>query len=81
MCLTYFLSALKTQKPSAVKKTKNTINEKIGKIDTPSMLFKISLNIVLFIYDCEGQCSTLMILLTVYSGISTEFILPLLLPS
>jgi hypothetical protein len=61
MCLTYFLSALKTQKPSAVKKTKNTINEKIGKIDTPSMLFKISLNIVLFIYESKGQCSTLII--------------------
>jgi hypothetical protein len=61
MCLTYFLSALKTQKPSAVKKTKNTINEKIGKIDTPSMLFKISLNIVLFIYESKVQCSTLII--------------------
>ncbi len=81
MCFTYFLSALKTQKPSAVKKVKNTTNEKTGKIDTPSILFKISLNIVLFIYECEGQCSILMILLTVDNGISTEFILPLLLPS
>lgn len=49
MWFTYFLSALITQKPSAVKKTKNTINEKMGNTDTPSMLFKISLNIVLFV--------------------------------
>lgn len=50
MCFTYFLSALKTQKPSAVKNVKNTTNEKMGKTDTPSMLFKIFLNIVLFVY-------------------------------
>lgn len=50
MCFTYFLSALKTQRPSAVKKTKNTISEKMGNTDTPSILFKIFLNIVLFVY-------------------------------
>lgn len=50
MWFTYFLSALITQKPSAVKKTKNTISEKMGKTDTPSMLFKIFLNIVLSVY-------------------------------
>lgn len=50
MCFTYFLSALKTQKPSAVKNVKNTISEKMGKTETPSILFKIFLNIVLFVY-------------------------------
>lgn len=50
MCFTYFLSALKTQRPSAVKKTKNTTNEKTGNIETPSMLFNAFLNIVLFVY-------------------------------
>lgn len=48
MCFTYFLSALKTQKPSAVKKTKKTINEKMGKTDTPSMLDNAFLNMIIF---------------------------------
>ncbi len=51
MYFTYFLSALKTQKPKAVKNTKNTINEKMGKTDTPSMLDNAFLNIVLFVLN------------------------------
>lgn len=51
MCFTYFLSALKTQSPSAVKKIKKTISEKMGKTDTPSILDNAFLNMIVFVFS------------------------------